>query len=169
MEFLQTALKIIGVIILFGFFIVLLIGVALTWNTQHSDLQQKFLAGTVPAALPDGPYRGIVSGYAGSWRGKEFDRAKQGGWNLFENGDKFRAQYPFKLYAGPGLRDRELNVLKIDYNLPQNSPWLKMVTDEIVETSPGHFLGKVHVRLVPGYPFTLGYFELYKETPAAIE
>jgi hypothetical protein len=64
------------------------------------------------------------------------------------------------LLQGKGLRDKEKEVLKLNYNLPQNPFFLRPVMDEIVEVEPGKYLGKVHYRLWSNFAVTLGYFEL---------
>ncbi len=162
MHIIKAIAKPVGIILFLVFVVIMALGIAVTWSTQHGDLEAKFLQGTVPKELPDGPYIGTVSGYAGNWRGKEFIRSKKAGLNRFGEGEKLERLYPFALYPAKALRDAGLDVLKLDYNVTGNPEWLKLVTDEIVEIEPGHFLGKVHVRLVPGYPFALGYFELRK-------
>lgn len=162
MHILKAIAKPVGIILFLVFVVIMGLGIAVTWSTQHGELQTTFLKGKAPAELPDGPYIGTVSGYAGNWRGKEFIRSKKAGLNRFGEGDKLERLYPFALYPAKGLRDTQLDVLKLDYNVSGNPEWLKLVTDEIVEIEPGHFLGKVHLRLVPGYPFALGYFELRK-------
>ena len=35
-------------------------------------------------------------------------------------------------------------------------------SDEIVQIAPNHYLGKLQVRIIPNYPFTLMFFELKK-------
>jgi hypothetical protein len=142
--------------------IVLLLGFAITWSTQHSDLQQQFLLGSMPETLPDGPYRGTVPGYAGAWEGKVFDGANGRGKNLFRSGTALEPKYPFLLERSKGLRDPQLQVLRLNYNVEGNPGWLRLVTDEMVQTGSGKYLGKVYATLVPGYPFALGFFELSK-------
>ena len=70
--------------------------------------------------------------------------------------------YPFKTYFGPGLRDHGVETMKIDYQLPTVPFYARPILDEIVEVSPGKYLGKIHYRLIPGFPFTIGYFWLEK-------
>lgn len=36
----------------------------------------------------------------------------------------------------------------------------RRTTDEIVQVESGTYLGKVHLHILPGYPFTMGYFRL---------
>ena len=66
---------------------------------------------------------------------------------------------PFKTYYGNGLRDKNLNVLVLDYDIPENPFWLRYIRDEIVQVAPNQYLGKLHLRVI-GFAFTLGYFEL---------
>jgi len=132
----------------------------LQWRTSrvsHDARQTEFAGGTVPSPLPDGSYQGQVRGYTGSWIGKSFDLATGTGVNNFKDGHQL---YPFKFYAGHGLSDK-IPVLKIDYNVPQNSWWVRHLVDEVVQTSPNHFLGKIHVHIA-GLTFSVGYFTLEK-------
>jgi len=155
-------LKIVLVIILVLVFLILaavvIIGIIRTVHSQRSPAQAEFTAGKVPDPLPDGFYAGSVDGLKTSWRGKKFNASSQSGINLFGNEE----QYPFKTYVSRGASDRGLQTLKIDYNVAGNALWLRPILDEMVETSPGHYLGKVQLRLLPGWPFTLGYFRLQK-------
>ena len=142
------------------FIIVILIPISVglyrNWKVQSSPNQKIFSEGKVPNPLPNGQYKGRVTGYNGSWKGKKFIASSSSGINLIDNTEK----YPFKTYIGKGLQDHQLDILKIDYNIPQNPFWLHFILDEIVQTAPGKFLGKVHINLIPGLPFTLGYFTL---------
>lgn len=132
-----------------------------TLQLEGSEKQHAFFKGTVPNPLPDGFYSGSVSGPNKSWLGKKFNAGAQTGINVFANPDSGQKEkYPFKTYTGRGVRDRETDVLKIDYNLPRNPFWLRFILDEVVETAPGQYLGKLHILLIPGYPFTLAFFEL---------
>lgn len=119
----------------------------------HSPNQKLFLSGKVPNPLPSGLYKGSVN-FKTSWQGKKFDASKSMGINLISGKEK----YPFKTYVGKGLADN-IDVLKIDYNIPQNPFWLRFILDEIVEISSGKYLGKVHINFF-GLPFSLGYFRL---------
>jgi hypothetical protein len=128
-----------------------------------SSFQREFLDGYIPNPLPEGPYQGTVQNYRGTWRGKSFDRATATGINVFVKSTsetELIEQYPFKTYRGKGLQDTRLDVFKIDYNVPANPIWLRPIVDEIVETRPGHYLGKMLINIIPGYPFALTWFEL---------
>ena len=142
--------------------VLLLLGVAFgffrTWQMEHSDNQKKFENGTVRDVHPDGLYNGSISRKT-SWLGKKFNAANSTGINVFEGkGDA----YPFVTSYGKGIRDRNLMVINIDYNIAQNPWWMHPILDEIVQVGPDEFLGKLHVRIIPRFPFTLGYFTLKK-------
>lgn len=128
-----------------------------TYRVERRPHQRAFRAGTIPTPRPEGFYKGTTTVKQGkNWQGKVFDRADQTGINQFTDGQK----YPFKTYEAQGLRDPDRKVLRIDYNQPGNPWWLRLIVDEIVETSPGHYLGKVHLAVLPGLTFTATYFEL---------
>lgn len=138
----------------------LLYGLQLHFKTQHSAQQKHFLAGKVPLESLDGFYKGTVRDSASVWQGKKFQGASNTGINVFKEGKMIVDRYPFATSSGKGLADKNLAVIKIDYNLPDNPLWLRFVLDEVVEVSPGHLLGKLHVRLLPGFSLALGFFEL---------
>lgn len=143
-------------------FFVLLAFTIRTLVLEYSDMQAKFIAGKVPAS-PDGLYKGTLPGYTTSWQGKKFMAKDSTGINLFDDGAGGKVEkYPFKTSEGKGSRDSQLSVLKIDYNVSANTFWLWPVLDEVVEVSPGHLLGKFHLRIIPGFPFTIAFFELEK-------
>ncbi len=119
-------------------------------------MKKDFPKGTFPSPLPDGFYKGTVQNLNTNWKGKIFDATNSSGINIF--GDK--KVYLFKTYKGKGLQDKNLDVLKIDYNLKENPFWLRFILDEIVQIAPGKYLGKVLLNLIPGLPFSLGYFWL---------
>jgi len=169
--FLNIAIAIFFAIVVFLFFrlilslclIIILIGIFWTFQIQKDPQNNLFLRGTLPNPAPDGLHQGIFLGHNTSWRGKKFNVANSTGINLFY--DKKGGQverYPFKTYAGKGLRDKKLDVLKIDYNVEGNPFWLRLIVDEIVEVTPGRYLGKMHIKIIPGFPFTVLYFELKK-------
>ena len=152
------ALCIVIIVILLLF----LFGIVRTIQTQHNPQQQEFLGGGVPKEMPNGLYKGSVTGLKTTWQGKRFDRARKVGINVFKNGNTIDENYPFKMYVGVGIQDKNRKVLKIDYSANAQPFWLKYILDEVVEVSPNKYLGKVHVLLIPGLPFTLGYFRLEK-------
>lgn len=132
-------------------------------QTEAKPEQAEFKKGKVPAVQPDGFLKGSVPGRTtvpGGWMGKTFAAAENTGRNVFEKNGVRTEKYPFKTYVTKGLRDPELQVLAIDYDIPGNSFWLKWVLDEIVETAPGTYLGKAHLRILPGIPFTITFFRL---------
>jgi hypothetical protein len=131
-----------------------------TYRAEHSANQERFVKGTAPLVAPVGLYRGTVTGYTGAWRGKAF-KDETSGINIFEDAGQRNERYPFKTYVAPGIRDTDVSVLKIDYNIPGNPWWLKFILDEVVEVAPNTLLGKVHVHF-GSVAFTLGYFTLEK-------
>ena len=139
------------------------LGLGRTWQEENSRQQQDFLAGTLPSPAPDGVYMGSVPGHTFSWIGKKFDASHERGINVFNDGTGTTTErYPFMTAVGKGVRDTNLDVMKIDYDMPGNPFWLKFILDEIVQVAPGQYLGKMHVRIIPGYPFTLLFFHLRK-------
>lgn len=148
----------IGVIL-----VIVFAGVWFTSRVEHSPNQALFIEGGVPAPKPDGFYQGTVSNLpTASWLGKKFSMAQASGTNVFKDGSSTVEQYPFVTRVQAGLRDKETQVLAIDYNIPENPFWLRTVLDEIVEVTPGHYLGKMHIRIFK-YSFSILYFELTKE------
>jgi len=142
--------------------VIYLLGITRTNKVHGAPEQSEFLSGTIPHRLPDGFYTGSVKYFQTPWLGKEFDRKKSMGINHFHWRGKTAKEYPFKFTVEKGLQDKEKEVIRIDYNLPKNPFWIRMIVDEIVETEPHHFLGKVHLRLPKKLIFSLGYFRLEK-------
>lgn len=150
---------------------VLLLGWVRTMTVRRHPLQTLFLEGRTADIIPAGDYHGSVAHYNGSWRGKTFTPSTNSGLNLLadqelssqkQGSEKMIQKYPFTTYYGPGLQDPSIQVIKIDYNRPDNPWWLRPILDEIVATGPDTFLGKVHLRLPGGLAFSLGYFKLSK-------
>lgn len=131
------------------------------WKTQHSQNQAIFLAGKVPATL-DGFYKGTVTGFKTDWQGKKLDASHSSGINVFHKDGQDIENFPFKTYTGQGLQDKNLEVFKIDYDNSTNPWWVRRVVDELVETGPGQYLGKIHLKILPGLSFAVGYFRLSK-------
>ncbi len=135
----------------------LLVGVFRTIYIQSSPNQAKFLKGTVPQKL-NGYYKGHVNGF--DWQGKKFDASHSAGINIFKE-DKSEESFPFKTYPAKGLQDN-IEVLRIDYSQNSDPWWLKFIVDELVEVSPGKYLGKIHIQIFRGLSFAVGYFNLEK-------
>ena len=98
------------------------------------------------------------------WQGKTFDAVHSRGDNIFtrsslermqrrtpgyrgfmpDGPDTYRA-FAFRTYVGPGRLDRDRQVLKIDYDLPENPRWtIRRVLDELGQVGDGLYLGKAH-------------------------
>ncbi len=157
MRLLRLFLFLLGAVIVAG----LAWGMYRTWRSEKSSNQAVFTSGS--ATLPaEGFYRGTVTGYTGSWQGKNF-YDDGGGENVFAEAARTATRYPFRLATGHGLRDKNLAVVILDYNQPSNPWWLKFIVDEIVATGPTTYLGKVHVRIAPKLVLTLGFFALERQ------
>lgn len=152
---LSFLLILIGIAVLF-----IILGVLRTLQIKQNSLQKIFIKGRIPDPLPEGTYKGYTNGYVGPWTGKLFNKQDKAGINEFLINKKIIKRFPFKTFIGSGLQDKSINVLKIEYNIPDNSFFLRMILDEMVQTEEGKYLGKVHLRLIPNMPFTLGYFWL---------
>ena len=151
---------------------------------QESARQREFLSGKLPASAPDGFYRGsayLLGNRPVPWLGKSFERENDLGFNVFTPKgakllklmtplyDRFRINrdgntdaYYFKTSTGPGFKDREIETFKLDYDSPENPFLIRIILDEIVELGPDEFLGKVHLKVFPGYYSTIGFFGLKK-------
>lgn len=165
---------IILILALLKFFLtLLLVAIILLWlrtmQMKKEPNQQEFLRGSVPNPKPDGFYRGQV-GFDSRWVGKKFDAQNSKGVNILKDksarhnaapgSSNEYEKYPFTTSVGTGLFDEKLFVLKIDYNIKGNPFWLRWILDEIVQVAPNEYLGKMHLRLLPGFPFSVLYFEL---------
>jgi hypothetical protein len=129
-----------------------------TWQVENSDTQKQFASSTAPTAALDGFYKGSVNTpIKVTWQGKKFNAASSTGINIFEGTDA--EQYPFVHGVSVGTTHQVLN---ISYDLPENPFWVRPVLDELVETAPGKYLGKMTLRIIPGYPFSVGFFTLEK-------
>ncbi|MBI1857237.1 hypothetical protein HY003_01130 [Candidatus Saccharibacteria bacterium] len=152
-------IKIIGISLGLGLVVLFVSAFALgtyyNYRASHRPEQTRFSQGGLPTKTLDGFYKGNRPGSA--WQGKTFNGSAQSGINNFTDGDK----YVFKTLVAKGLKD-DKQVLKIDYNQPHNPWWLRYVVDELVQTSDGKYLGKVNLKILPGLPITITYFELTK-------
>lgn len=120
-----------------------------------------------------------AAGWWMPWQGKTFDAGTATGENIFEQRmapllrvvwpsylgahpdgpDRFRA-FQFRTFSGAGVRDPERQVLKIDYDVPDNPNTVRRVLDELVQLGSGVWLGKAHVRGLSGGWRTVAYFAL---------
>lgn len=154
-------IKLLGIVSVVVILAAMVFGFWRTWQVQHSENQKIFLAGSIPNPMPDGLYKGTI-GKKVSWVGKKFNASNSTGINSFDNNGQKSEKYPFNMYVDKGLADKNLTVLKIDYNITENPFWARIILDEIVQTSENTYLGKVMIKIIPRYPFALGYFNLVK-------
>ncbi len=147
-------MKIIAIVII----LLIIIYASINLHAEWSPQQKQFVAGTVPEPLPNGFYKGDAP-VKGSWLGKTFDAASHTGKNIFKNTDgTTREAYPFKTYQGKGIRDTQISVMKIDYDVPENPFYVRPILDEVTEVSPGHLVGKLNYRLPLGLVLSIGFF-----------
>lgn len=157
---------------------------AISRVSRASRRQAEFLSGSLPDPAPDGFYRGaayLLGGGPVPWLGKSFESSNGLGFNIFTptgakllklmtplygrfrpNVDGNTDAYYFKTSSGPAFRDSDLETFKLDYDSPENPFLIRIILDEIVETAPHEYLGKVHMKIFPGYYATIGYFGLRK-------
>jgi hypothetical protein len=132
----------------------LLIALVFSFRQERRAENKVFNSGHVPDVL-NGEYTGNSQSKS-DWLGKRFDHERQTGINRFPGGDR----YPFTTSTGQSIKGNK-QVLKLNYNVSGNPWWLRLIVDEVVETAPGKYQGKVFVRLGP-LVFTLTYFQLSK-------
>jgi hypothetical protein len=76
--------------------------------------------------------------------------------------DRFRA-FVFQTSLAPGKVDPDLQVFRIDYDLPDNPALtIRRIVDEVVELREGVYLGKIHFKWWWGKWQMIGYFSLRK-------
>lgn len=183
MAFTFLAVLIYLAIAIAGIFV---LGLLMTFLVERSLYQQVFIQGLAPDPLPDGFHPGeahILFDKKTPWLGKEFDAQKQIGFNIFTplgarilkiasplyqkfsvNEERNTRAYYFKTYIGKGKKDVNTDVLKLDYDMPENPFWIRAILDEVVEIAPEQYLGKIHLKLLPGFYATIGYFGLKSQT-----
>ncbi len=142
-----------------------------TWQMKKEPQARMFAAGSLPNPKMDGLYKG-TTGFESPWIGKKINAEVSSGINLFRDkkarhssapgSSNYIEKYPFKTYTGKGLFDPDTFVLKIDYNVKGNPFWIKYIVDEVVQTKPDEYLGKMNIKIIPGLPFSVLYFELKK-------
>ena len=157
----------------------------ITWLVDKSERQKRFIAATAPTSPPDGFYTGsayLLGNRPVPWLGKSFESENQKGFNIFTskgaallkvmtplykgfrlNADGNTDAYYFKNSVSRGFRDKGIDTFKLDYDLPENPFLIRIILDEIVETGPQEFFGKVHMKIFPGYYATIGFFGLRKD------
>lgn len=120
------------------------------------------------------------------WRGKVFDPSRQLGKNIFTKNSYPLARlfnplyrgfqndtpatyqaFAFRTYPAPGLLDADQTVLRIDYNLNENTALtVRRVVDELVQVDDQLYLGKAHVHWwwrAQGAWQTVAFFSLVSE------
>lgn len=126
---------------------------------ENTEDNRRFRNGTVEGVSLNGQYSGSAA-VTGSWQGKRIIGGENRGINVFSKDAGIVERYPFTVAKTYGLRDTKREVIQLDYDQAGNPWWLKLITDEVVQVGPNEYLGKVHVRLLPDRPFTIGFFTL---------
>ena len=123
--------------------------------------------------------QGLLSAWL-PWKGKTFNAATNQGDNVFERGSWLLAHvlwpfyrgyhakttqtyraFTFHTYLAPGKDNPDVQVLKIDYDQPDNpSVTIRRVLDELVELEDGYYLGKAHLKWWWGKWQMVAYFSL---------
>jgi hypothetical protein len=138
---------------------VLILGLAFfqNWRIENSENQQIFARNSAPNPALNGFYEGKVGlPIKLTWVGKDFNSASTTGSNVFDDGSH---KYPFTTNV---VTVGSSTVLNINYDLPENPFWVRMITDQVVQTGPEHYLGKITLRLIPNVPLSLGFFRLQR-------
>lgn len=147
-------LVIVGIVL--GVVIVIMIATFIwNWTVESQPANKAFLNGKQPSPALNGPYKGTW-GNTTSWKGKEFDAAKNTGLNIIDGTKK----YPFETSTAKSLHSDQ-QVLKLNYNVSGNPLWLRFIVDEVVQTAPGKYQGKVYF-YIPMLALTVTYFQLEK-------
>jgi hypothetical protein len=114
------------------------------------------------------------------WKGKTFNAVNSHGDNVFDRSSFLLAHvlwpfyrgyqhdtqqtyraFTFQTYIAPGKDDPDMQVLKIDYDLPGNpSTSIRRVLDELVQVQTGYYLGKAHLKWWWGKWQMVAYFSL---------
>lgn len=120
------------------------------------------------------------------WKGKYFLRADFRGDNIFAKKWRLLLRLLFPLYKGiiendaetvrafvfktsiaPGKVDPDRQVLKIDYDLPENPALtIRRILDEVVQVNHRVYLGKIHFKWWWGKWQMIGYFSLRAKAPS---
>lgn len=142
----------------------------------HGFLRGELITTSVTRSV-DASVRAIASLYM-PWLGKSFDRSTHSGLNVLrpsarapmrllwpgyeperEMADRIEA-FPFRTRIEPGAIDRDVTVLKIDYDYEANPDLLiRRILDELVQLDERLYLGKILFRTKRAWR-PIGFFSL---------
>lgn len=149
-------------------------------------------AGQVITTLFHQPFNSVAGFVADTWmpwRGKSFDIECGTGDNLLSlsglwasrllfpryrgtislDGDRCHA-FGFRMSFGPSRINTDQDVLKVDYDLPENPSFLiRDLLDEIVEIGEGYYLGRSLLRRSSNNVICWAYFTLSEVFEPSIE
>lgn len=153
---------------------------------ESSGRQHEFENGTLPFEPPSGFYRAaeVPTAFTELWLGKSFDPANRTGIDVFtpkgasvmqtltpgyrlfqKNAQGNTEAYFFKTDTAPARGTEGSQILRLDYDSPENPFLVRLFLEELTETAPDTFLVKVHVRYFPGRLAAVGFYGL--RLPAA--
>ncbi len=125
----------------------------------HGDLRGRMLATTVLTGWPATLARSWASSDRFVWRGKSFmprtDERGEGINRVLV--DRFRL-YRFETFVGPS-RAGDFDALQLDYDLPENPFFIRVIKDEIRRLHEGLWLGQAYLHRPSGDTLVL-YFGL---------
>lgn len=176
----------VAIYIAIAIVVIIILGSLITFIVERSPYQPQFVGGRAPDPTPDGFHPGeahVLFDKKTPWLGKQFDRQASVGFNIFTplgarilkiasplyqkfsvNEEGNTRAYYFKTYIGKGKKDVNTDVFKLDYDMPENPFWIRAILDEVVEIAPREYLGKIHVKILPGFYVSIGYFGLRERT-----
>jgi len=165
---------------------VAVLGLLITFLVERSPYQKMFVEARAPDPAPDGFHPGeahVLLDKKTPWLGKSFNAQASIGFNIFTplgarilkfasplyrrfsvNEEGNTRAYYFKTYVGKGKKDVNTDVFKLDYDMPENPFWIRAILDEVVEIAPRQYLGKIHLKVLPGFYVSIGYFGLREQT-----
>ncbi len=130
---------------------------------RNNPNQKVFVTGKLPMPALNGFYRGSAFNFDGNWQGKRFEATSSSGINVFKEADgRLVERHRFKTYTSRGIQD-PIETFKLDYRVSGNVWWVKFFVDELVEITPGQYLGKIYLRPFGLVAIPAGYFKLSRE------
>lgn len=125
--------------------------------------QTTFKEAIAPDPEPDGYYALTMPIPTLIWQGVIFNSADNSGIDHFKHFWEVDL-FSFATQVTSSIENKEHQVLTIDYNVSGNPFFVRPFYAEVVALKPDHFLGKLYLRLIPGFPIFVDFFDLNKST-----